>query len=196
MDNREFAQVLLSEAASLLEGAQAEAYKAKKAKEKEENNRKPSNKRFPTTYDSKGEMHYHEPGDRAKHYYTGEKDEKTGQRLYYTDDKDIEKNKEDHKRASKVYNKLLSERERRNDAEDEVISKYKKLKAQYGENVPGYDALNKEYKKRRKNTDNVYGDNALYALDAMNRHMRRHYKKSQNESIVVLLTEAALLLNE
>ena len=195
MDNREFAKVLLCEASSLLEGAQAEAYKAKKAKEQEKNGKiDPSNKRFPSTYNNKGERQIHEPGDKAKHYYTGDKDEKTGQRIYVMDAKDVEKDKEDHKRAAKVHDKVLAERNRRHDSEEEIISKYRSLNDKYKDKY--YDKLNKEYNKRKKNTDNMYGDNYLYALDATNRHMRRHGKKSQNESIAVLLTEAALLLNE
>ena len=44
-----------------------------------------------------------------------------------------------------------------------------------------------------------YGDISSYdwmqAKDAANKHIRRH-RKTQNESIAILLTEAALLLNE
>ena len=201
MNNREFAQVLLCEASGLLnEGAQAESYKARKSKEKEKYSRNilddETNKRFPVTYDKNGNQHFHEPGDKAKHNYTGDKDEETGQRLYHIDDKDIEKNKEDHKRAEKAHDIVLKERERRHDSEDEIISKYRKLKDKYGENVPGYDKLNEEFKKHKNNADNMYGNNYLHALDAVNKHLRRHRKKTQNESIAILLTEAAELLNE
>ena len=198
--NESISELLIEAAMLLTEGAQADEYKKRKQEEKEKNNRSilddPLNKRFPTTYNNKGEQQFHEPGDKAKHYYTGDIDEKTGQRLYHTDGKDIEKNKDDHKRAEKSLQIVRNERNRRHDAEDKIISDYRKLKERHGENVPGYDKLNQEFKKHKKNADNMYGDNYLHALDATNRHLRRHGKKSQNESISELLIGAAELLNE
>lgn len=199
MDNKEFAKLLLCEASELLEGAQAEAYKARKAKEKADKDRiildDPSNKRFVTTHDKHGNQQFHEPGDKAKHNYTGDVTDE-GQRLYSIDDKDEEKNKKDHERANKVHDIVIGERRKREDAPNKIIATYRKLEAAHGKNVPGYDKLNAEYKKSKKNANNMYGNNYLYALDATNRHLRRHGKKAQNESIAILLTEAALLLNE
>ena len=64
------------------------------------------------------------------------------------------------------------------------------------------ELLRRERKNREgtENEANVYSknkfDNSIYyAMDAANRHMRRHSSKSQNETVADLLTEAAYLLD-
>ena len=170
MDNREFARLLLCEATELLEGAQAEAYKARKADEEFEKWENGKGRRMHQNYSNSGNSKvYNAATDRGFASYDSNKKRSITK---------AEENGLDEKSA------LAHQRKMQNIA-------------QRAANITEREANRRDAnaKKSGKVYDKKFDDNYQIAMDAANRHVRRHGKRL-NESIAILLTEAALLLND
>ena len=146
MDNKEFAKVLLCEASSLLEGAQAEAYKKRK-EDKLDKDAKEKMDRYDRRY--------------ADRYSVGSK--------MHAKDEDI----------------LNPTTER---------AKY--LSKQFNDDIQRNSNAHVMTRKKLGTTVSDLSYDWHQTKDAANRHLRKQSKKTQNESIAILLTEAALLLND
>ena len=171
MDNREFAKLLLCEATELLEGAQAEAYKARKAKE---NINQGKDKYIRRLISPRGNVSLGHTMRTSVGYDTATKDPK------YKNDLNIPLN-------TFVYNNYDKQR----GIDLKIMNKADKMAKK------AIGVTDDEYKKAYNNDKSLENIRKReLAADAARRHIRRHEKKTQNESIAVLLTEAALLLNE
>ena len=171
MDNKEFAKILLCEATELLEGAQVEAYKQKKKEELYNSLDKQDSRRMHEMYSKDGKSKvYNAATTRGFASY----DANEGRSITKAEENGLDKKSAlKHKNRMEDIAQQASEITRREAKRRDLIAK---------QSGHVYD----------KNFD----DNYKIAMDATNKHLRRHGKKSQNESIAILLTEAALLLTE
>ena len=170
MDNKEFAKVLLNEATSLLEGAQAEAYKKRKMDEEYDAWENSKERKMHQNYSDTGNSKvYNAATDRGISSYDSTK----GRSITKAEENGLdEKSALKHKKKMEDIAQKASEITRRESLRRDSIAR-----------------------KSGKVYDKKFDNNYKIAMDATNRHIRRH-GKAQNESIAVLLTEAALLLNE
>ena len=171
MDNNELAQILLCEASELLtEGAQAEAYKARKNNDNKDNDK--YIKKIITSRGTTTSLGY-KPRSSVS-YDTATKDPK------YKNDLNTPLN-------TFIYNNYDKQR----GIDQKIANKANKI----AEKVTGF--TNNDHKKAFN--DDIYLNKERQKeliADATRRHLRRHNKKAYNESIAILLTEAAELLTE
>ena len=163
--------ILLMEASELLtEGAQAEAYKAKKIM----NDTKPDKYIRKIVLPYSGDTSIGYTMRTSVGYDTASKDPK------YVNDRNIPLNTfvyNDYDKQRGIDRKIAN-------AADKMAEKATGVsKSEYDKAFNNDESL-KNIRKRE------------LAADAARRHIRRHDKKAQNESIATLITEAALLLND
>jgi len=186
---------------TLLEGEQAEAYKARKAAEKkakEKAEKEHYNKRYPSISGEEDELFTFRriPGNQARHYkpFTDNKELSDTDIIYSYKPKDKDKNEKDKARIKKSNEIIDKEKSRRSEASDNAYEKYKnkrdeKLdfgtkpkffgKRDYEKKVNELKTKHQdEVKAARKDYENKKDAyrrvNGIVTNDAVNRHLRKH----------------------
>ena len=186
---------------TLLEGEQAENYKKRKAEEKLAKD-KADQERRDRRYPRKGAM-YNAPGSKQSYSKSGERYKGQGDRVdYHMTTRD---NFDRGYKATKLVSKDVDRRYEENDKARTAMQDYdayhdigdrpkgifkgkekKKWDEENEKNKSNKKALETEYKKANKNLHNT---DSKVAIDAANRHIRRHpkrYKESTFENIEMI----------